>query len=618
MPESVVPKRAAVRPRVISPFTGEALLLEDVVRQQREAGRDVVEIIGRSGSGKTTAIAHLAEVLGIDEFVFRDNYTLQATPSVPLGKTLVHSTRHATSNCPFRLASWTEDDLIEYLLANAPKHCAAIVETFRDSEEQDLLDGNPQLICHVADILTRRPELTIGAALDTALEGEVPNDYVDNRAQSYALQALIDFETVWPWDKHSDLGAFPKLQQLLKHNVVRVRFAAKHLASLLKNRLFLPRQSLPIGLIQQTAKLIENDRHAIDQLAKHLQQQSKTNVAMAASMLHCLGVDWMPKKSTKLDLRRGHFLQADWRELNLRRIMLDEADLTSAKFNKANLSKASLMGANCRGCDFEAAILAAADARDASYARANLRGANLSQAEFDGTNLREANLQTTRAVRTRFTNADLTHASFHGSTLERASFLGATLEQTDFRSANLRLAYLCECDLRTANLNAASLSHTNLWRCNLENATVEGADFSETNLKEAILTGSHFENVNLKHAHLHGAGLAEINWTNSDLTGVDFTNCSFHLGSTRCGHVDSPYPSHGTRTGFYTDDFDSHRFQSPEEIRKPALCGCRLFGANVWGADFYLVDLRGAQFDPKQEEHFRRCKAILDDWDGSI
>jgi hypothetical protein len=30
-----------------------------------------------------------------------------------------------------------------------------------------------------------------------------------------------------------------------------------------------------------------------------------------------------------------------------------------------------------------------------------------------------------------------------------------------------------------------------------------------------------------------------------------------------------------------------------------------------WSVSFYLVDLRDAIYDAKQEEHFRRCGAIL-------
>ena len=38
-----------------------------------------------------------------------------------------------------------------------------------------------------------------------------------------------------------------------------------------------------------------------------------------------------------------------------------------------------------------------------------------------------------------------------------------------------------------------------------------------------------------------------------------------------------------------------------------------LRGALIDGVDFYLVDLRHARYDAAQAEHFRRCKAILDD-----
>ena len=148
--------------------------------------------------------------------------------------------------------------------------------------------------------------------------------------------------------------------------------------------------------------------------------------------------------------------------------------------------------------------------------------------------------------------------------------------------------------------------------------TVHFADFSGASLKEALLTNSKFVAAKFVEANLTGAGLADVNWINCDLTNANFKNCSFHLGSTRCGHVDSPYPSHGTRTGFYTDDFDAHQYLSPEDVRKAALCGCDLRGAAVEMTDFYLVDLRGAKYDKKQETHFRRCKAILDDWNGFI
>jgi hypothetical protein len=52
-----------VRPRVISPQTGEAVLLEDVVAAHLSAGdRGVIKILGGPLSGKTTAIEYLDRV----------------------------------------------------------------------------------------------------------------------------------------------------------------------------------------------------------------------------------------------------------------------------------------------------------------------------------------------------------------------------------------------------------------------------------------------------------------------------------------------------------------------------------------------------------------------------
>jgi hypothetical protein len=84
------------------------------------------------------------------------------------------------------------------------------------------------------------------------------------------------------------------------------------------------------------------------------------------------------------------------------------------------------------------------------------------------------------------------------------------------------------------------------------------------------------------------------------------------MGSCRSGLVGSPIPCEGSRTGFYTDELDEQTDKAPEEVRKANLCGADLRGARLDGVDFYLVDLRGARYDPEQEEHLRRSGAILE------
>jgi uncharacterized protein YjbI with pentapeptide repeats len=82
---------------------------------------------------------------------------------------------------------------------------------------------------------------------------------------------------------------------------------------------------------------------------------------------------------------------------------------------------------------------------------------------------------------------------------------------------------------------------------------------------------------------------------------------------SRSGLVDSPIPCAGSHTGFYTDDYDDQHIKSAEEIRKANLWGADLRGANIDGIDFYLVDLRDAKYTRGQVEHFRHCRAILED-----
>src|SRR5262249_61324435 len=60
----IEPQRAPVRPRAISPITGQALLLDDLAADPAHlARRRPIQIVGGPGSGKTTALRHLRAVL---------------------------------------------------------------------------------------------------------------------------------------------------------------------------------------------------------------------------------------------------------------------------------------------------------------------------------------------------------------------------------------------------------------------------------------------------------------------------------------------------------------------------------------------------------------------------
>ena len=150
-------------------------------------------------------------------------------------------------------------------------------------------------------------------------------------------------------------------------------------------------------------------------------------------------------------------------------------------------------------------------------------------------------------------------------------------------------------------------------KSSFEGQVLNGIVFSRCKLTSAFFSNSCLNKCSLLRSDLRNAKLGDIVWNDCDLRGVNFSNCHFHYGSTRSGLVGSPYPSHGTRTGFYTDDYDDQHYRRIEDIRKASLQGCDLTDAKVFDADFYLVDLRGATYDEHQRKHFQSCGAILND-----
>jgi uncharacterized protein YjbI with pentapeptide repeats len=166
--------------------------------------------------------------------------------------------------------------------------------------------------------------------------------------------------------------------------------------------------------------------------------------------------------------------------------------------------------------------------------------------------------------------------------------------------------------LAHATFIGSNLSKADLSKCDMEYMEMPAGVFRGANLEGALLTGSSMPRADFRNARLCQAGLADVDWEGADLRGSDLTNASFHLGSSRSGLVGSPIASEGTRTGFYTDDYTEQDFKPPEEIRKANLCGADLRGAKIEAVDFYLVDLRNALYDSDQEQHFRRCGAILE------
>lgn len=628
------PSPAIVRPRVISPHTGEAILLEDVVAAHLAAGdHGVIELSGGPLSGKTTAIEHLdrafpneSGLMLLDEHALLTNRPLSLTGiTVSTG-----SAKHATSVLVrYRLVSWGRDEWIEYLLAAHKSHCNSVMARLLAAKDASVLEGNPCLCRLVLDELAVNESVSSATA---ALRRVVDRLYtaidVCSALRRFALVAAAPLKDELDQETRAmaQLAIERSLIRLLALEPVRTILAAGAIVfHLVGDDLSDLRRALPYPLVREAALTVA----ALPTLEKKLGNVLFGNDLflhpMAASLLHAAAIGWKPTRQVSLlyptlgiekhselpNLTGAYLAQASWPGIDLRgaRLVggqLTDANLQNADLERADVSLVDLSGARLHGASLPNLIGARIDLTraDLSFARApsaNLVQSNLQDANFEGALLTDAT----------FAAANLNGARFVRANLSRAQLMHTDITGADFTQASLAGSFLNGLDLTLARFDFAAFAEAKLRKCNLEGMELPGADFEAADLRGAYLTGSIMPKANLAGADLRETGLADVEWEGIDLSGADLRNASFHLGSTRSGLVGSPYPSHGTRTGFYTDDYNEQDFKSPEEIRKANLRGADLRGAKIEGVDFYLVDVRDAQYDPWQESHLRRCGAIL-------
>jgi uncharacterized protein YjbI with pentapeptide repeats len=634
--------RAAVRPRFVSSATGASLPLEDEVRAWLEEGKPgCLRIDGGPGSGKSTALAHLAAA-------FADHPRCEIRDEqkrvVATGELLHQFVVFAGSDIgiPFavrtvKLAPWGRDELIEYLLSSHPRECASVVARLSPGYE-GVFGGVPALWRVALDAMAASSSLgNPSAALLDYIDRQITSPEVRQQISGACLESQLERGGRGPVFLGTHPGGVPKqMILLLRHGDVRMLLAAERLAEQLKTRD--PqcdlRRPMSRALVRTAGTQIA--KHA-DALA-HLQaaMQSPAQQPMAASLLHAADPSWVPqvppqtggafvefvihvagrtvgREEFGLNLTCAFLDAVRWPGVSLRRAQLQSADLADSDLEGADLAGAHLDSAELNGAILCNAVLEKCDFVSANLTRADMRRVRATDANFFGSTLIEASLEEAICDQAQFASADLSGASFRGAQLTKAEFGGARVRRVDFTSANLAQAILKLLDLTSCCLEGACLQGASLTKCNLEEMRLDGINLSGALLEGALLTGSHMAGANLSSAVLSSAGLADIEWPNACLRDADLRGATFHMGSSRSGLVGSPFVSEGTRTGFYTDDFNEQDFKAPEEIRKANLCGCDLRGARIDGVDFYLVDLRRARYDRRQEQQLRSTGAILED-----
>jgi len=616
--QSPPPARAPVRPRVRARHepSGEPRLLEEELAALLERGATgTVVVSGRSGSGVGTALRHIAHLFEGDPRLRVDDLeslaaddrgaaysptTLSGRWDAPLRVIGLHAeaTVSADEYCArFVLVPWTDDDLIEYLLHAHAERCAAVLVRLGPSRWHRRFHGRPFLWASVLDVLARDDDVPdLPAALRAVLAEQLPPvrlhlaracayERVVSNPRAARPLATLD-EDFRRWLGSDAATALCVLDETLERMRLGQPIHATHIPHIRY-------------LLDDLAAAVAADPVRVEALKDALLDDEALPANLAASLLHRIDpaglVGWI-EGACRLKLSQPRF---------------DRASLARADWTDARLRALRAVGVDLRRATLAGAMLGSADLRGARLARADLTGADLHsalllKADLRGADLTRADLRSTDLTRARLSDARLTGARLSACDLRRA-----LLSRADLAEADLSRARLDDLDLRDVRIDDACLVAASLVGVRLEHVSATGVDLTRAVLRGADMTASRLRDARLVEADLGQAGLAEIDWEGVDLRGTDLTHASFHLGSSRSGIVPGGYPSQGTRTGFYTDDGRGLTHRPPEEVRKANLRGTRMVGARVLDTDFYLVDLRDAEYDPEQEAHFRACGAIL-------
>jgi uncharacterized protein YjbI with pentapeptide repeats len=612
--------RPRVQPRVASPSSGEAVLLHDEIGALIERGAvGAVAVVGGLGSGKTTALRHLEAVLPpwadvklVDEPGSPDEVVLLAHDRLVVFTACGQKLPQGVI-ATYRLAPWSRDDRIEYLLKAHWSRCASVMERLKGADDGGILGGVPELWALVLERMAMdRSVSDVRAVLRREVDDRSGGVAVRDGVSVLCLEAVRRGRVLGPAELP---GEVDDLVRLVRHPTLQLLMAADRLAADVASGRHgkALAHALPPGLVSECGRVMADSPAAIRELRRLLVDDNRNHDPMASSLLHAAGVVWRPAPPRRAYLQGAYLAGARWIGVDLEAVDLTRADLEGADLWRAKLIQARASFTRLVGAQLREADLTLCDASFAEFTGATMSRVRADGGRFKQTRFAHADLSDSSFRETDLTGAVLAGARFRGANLWKARLDGADVEGADFTGANLEDAGLNGLKLRLARLDGARFGGADLSGCDLEGVALESPDFHDAVLTGALMTGSVMPGANFLGADLREAGLARIDWPGACLRDAALDGASFHLGTTRSGLVGSTVPCEGSRTGFYTDDYDERDYKSPEEIRAANLRGADLRGAEVGSVDFYLVDLRDARYTRSQAEHFHRCGAILDD-----
>lgn len=153
--------------------------------------------------------------------------------------------------------------------------------------------------------------------------------------------------------------------------------------------------------------------------------------------------------------------------------------------------------------------------------RAVLDHADLRKAEFTGSNLAGASLRHARLDQARFTNAWMPGATLDRATLRDASLHGARLQGARLEGAELQRATLDDAVLDGASLRRATLRGASAIAARGIAAGFEEANLAAADLRDAVLPAASFSRADMRGAVLSGAELSGADFGGARVDGID-------------------------------------------------------------------------------------------------
>ncbi len=488
-----IAEKAHVRPRVKSPISGEVILLEDEIgRLLQSEDRGFFFLVGRPGSGKSTALRHLAAILPpwaqdrvrmIDDSDGCDEIALLGDRGCQLVISAWCRLKAQPWETAYDLTSWSQDDIIEYLLSAHPDRCASVMARLKTASDPDFLDGIPELWTCVLDRMADDNSISDAR---TAIERELAECFDQSPgardvAENFCLTCLarrssailnLPFSAL-PGELSNQARWSEKANRLIRHRPVALSLAASRIAAIAERGSVDLKftHPFPLDLLLEAARRIAGDARALRHLDEWLSQPRHEAIhPMAASLLVAARPDWKPGPDCRPRLNGAYLAGAAWSDTDLARADLESANLEDADLVQANLAHALV--------------------RRALLARAYLRNASLDFWDAYLADLNEADLDSVHAIGASFRQANLTGARLSRANLWRANFEGAEIKGADFTGAILEDACLRGLDLRLTRFDGACFGGADLRDANMERVVMTSADLHDADLRDANLTGS--------------------------------------------------------------------------------------------------------------------------------